>query len=215
MPGDEWQKFANAARLLRLHVGPSGQEAAVHGPGVRPARANGISTAASTGTLLELPAASPACRRLRARPQPRCTATSPALHARDCEAEGFRWIVVDDAEQSVYAWLRLGGRRRRAGRGRVATSPRCRAAATASACRIAGRWREILNTDARHVRRLRRRQSRGGHGRADALARVPGIGRCSLVPPLATVYLRVFARLIRTRPGCEARTAQRGQAARP
>jgi hypothetical protein len=34
----------------------------------------------------------------------------PALHARDCEAEGFRWIVVDDASQSVFAWLRHGRR---------------------------------------------------------------------------------------------------------
>ena len=32
-----------------------------------------------------------------------------ALHARDCEAEGFQWIVVDDAKQSVVAWLRRGG----------------------------------------------------------------------------------------------------------
>ena len=31
MPGDRWQKFANLARLLRLHVGPSRQEAVVHG----------------------------------------------------------------------------------------------------------------------------------------------------------------------------------------
>ncbi len=38
MAGDDWQKFANAARLLRLHVGLSGQEAAVHGPGVRAAQ---------------------------------------------------------------------------------------------------------------------------------------------------------------------------------
>jgi hypothetical protein len=38
MAGDDWQKFANAARLLRLHVGLSRQEAAVHGPGIRPAR---------------------------------------------------------------------------------------------------------------------------------------------------------------------------------
>lgn len=30
----------------------------------------------------------------------------PALHARDCEAEGFRWVVVDDALHSVFAWLR-------------------------------------------------------------------------------------------------------------
>mgnify|MGYP000588380021 CR=1 FL=1 len=30
----------------------------------------------------------------------------PALHARDCEAEGFEWLVVNDNEASVFAWLR-------------------------------------------------------------------------------------------------------------
>lgn len=29
-----------------------------------------------------------------------------ALHARDCESEGFEWLVVDDAANSVFAWLR-------------------------------------------------------------------------------------------------------------
>jgi len=33
----------------------------------------------------------------------------PAMYARDCEAEGFRWIVVNDDSQSVFAWLRTGG----------------------------------------------------------------------------------------------------------
>ena len=32
----------------------------------------------------------------------------PALHARDCEPEGFRWIVADDSDQSVFAWMRFG-----------------------------------------------------------------------------------------------------------
>ena len=35
MPGDDWQKFANLAAALRLHVRPSGQEAAVHGRRIR------------------------------------------------------------------------------------------------------------------------------------------------------------------------------------
>ena len=34
--------------------------------------------------------------------------TLPALHARDCEAEGFRWVIVDDRDNSVFAWLRFG-----------------------------------------------------------------------------------------------------------
>ena len=33
---------------------------------------------------------------------------NPALHARDCESAGFAWIVADDADQSVFAWLRSG-----------------------------------------------------------------------------------------------------------
>ncbi|MCC6734819.1 MAG: 1,4-alpha-glucan branching protein GlgB [Bauldia sp.] len=32
----------------------------------------------------------------------------PALHQRDCEASGFQWLVGDDAENSVIAWLRRG-----------------------------------------------------------------------------------------------------------
>jgi 1,4-alpha-glucan branching enzyme len=30
----------------------------------------------------------------------------PALHARDCEPEGFEWLIVDDHENSVFAWVR-------------------------------------------------------------------------------------------------------------
>ena len=32
-----------------------------------------------------------------------------ALHERDCEAEGFRWIAVDDRDNSVFAWLSQRG----------------------------------------------------------------------------------------------------------
>jgi 1,4-alpha-glucan branching enzyme len=30
----------------------------------------------------------------------------PALHTRDCEPEGFQWLIADDRDNSVYAWLR-------------------------------------------------------------------------------------------------------------
>ena len=32
--------------------------------------------------------------------------TIPALHQGDCDPTGFRWVVVDDAENSIYAYLR-------------------------------------------------------------------------------------------------------------
>ncbi len=31
----------------------------------------------------------------------------PALHRGDCDARGFRWVVVDDAANSIFAWLRF------------------------------------------------------------------------------------------------------------
>ncbi len=34
---------------------------------------------------------------------------TPALYARDCEAEGFEWMLVDDRENSVFAWVRWVG----------------------------------------------------------------------------------------------------------
>jgi 1,4-alpha-glucan branching enzyme len=37
--------------------------------------------------------------------------TVPALHQRDCEADGFQWLVGDDADNSVIAWLRRGDHR--------------------------------------------------------------------------------------------------------
>ena len=30
----------------------------------------------------------------------------PALHEGDCDPAGFRWVVVDDADNSVFAYLR-------------------------------------------------------------------------------------------------------------
>ena len=34
---------------------------------------------------------------------------TPALYARDCEGEGFEWMVSDDQENSVFAWARHAG----------------------------------------------------------------------------------------------------------
>ncbi|MBV6650287.1 MAG: alpha amylase C-terminal domain-containing protein, partial [Hoeflea sp.] len=36
----------------------------------------------------------------------RLYAKTPALHARDCEPEGFEWLIADDHANSVFAWIR-------------------------------------------------------------------------------------------------------------
>ncbi|MDA8249369.1 MAG: 1,4-alpha-glucan branching protein GlgB [Rhodospirillales bacterium] len=112
----------------------------------------------------------------------------PALHERDCEGEGFRWIVVDDAEQSVFAWLRFGGD----GVAPVAVVSNL-TPVPRHQYRIglpqAGAWTELLNTDAAEY---------GGSGMGN-LGRVmandtPSHGLPAsaelLLPPLATIYLR-------------------------
>ena len=110
-----------------------------------------------------------------------------ALHERDCEADGFRWIVVDDAEQSVLAWLRLGA----AGARPVAVvcnfTPVPRPGYRVGLPQ-AGRWREVLNTDAA----LYGGSGMGNLGAVVATAE-PSHGypasAALVLPPLSTVYL--------------------------
>jgi 1,4-alpha-glucan branching enzyme len=110
----------------------------------------------------------------------------PALYARDCEGEGFRWIVAEDREQSVYAWLRKGG----------PDDPPVVAVSNFTPVprpfyRVGlpepGRWREILNTDAE----LYWGSGLGNQGAITAEA-VPSHGLPAsaelVVPPLATLY---------------------------
>ena len=112
--------------------------------------------------------------------------TYRALHERDCEADGFRWITVDDSASSVFAWLRFGGE---------GASP------IAAVCNftpvpredyvlglpLPGRWREILNTDAA----VYGGSDRGNAGGVDASAVEHRGYPCSAritVPPLAAIW---------------------------
>ncbi|WP_242392610.1 1,4-alpha-glucan branching protein GlgB [Anaeromyxobacter oryzisoli] len=112
----------------------------------------------------------------------------PALHVRDCAPGGFEWIDCGDADHGVVSVLRLGGEQDPAVAAIFNFTPVVR-----EGYRIGvpsgGRWRELLNGDAREY---------GGSGvgnlggvDADPL---PWHGRpASLrltVPPLAGLFLR-------------------------
>jgi len=110
-----------------------------------------------------------------------------ALHERDCEPDGFRWIDADAAEASVFAWLRFGGD----GAAPVAVVSNM-TPVPRDGWRIGlpfpGTWREILNSDAREYGG----SGRGNAGRVVAEA-IPAHGQpCSAamtLPPLATLWL--------------------------
>lgn len=115
----------------------------------------------------------------------RAYADLPALHEKDCDATGFEWLIVDDATQSVFAWLR---------RGQDGAAPVAMIAnltpVTRSHYRVplphAGRWREVINTDAAIY---------GGTGvgnLGEVVAMDDGHGRAYVdltLPPLSTLYL--------------------------
>ncbi len=146
MPGNDWQKFANTRVYYAFMWGHPGKKLLFMGQEFGQRNEWNFDTSLEWGLLDHAPH-----RGLQAliRDLNRLHREKPALHARDCEAEGFEWIVVDDAEQSVFAWLRRGG----PGTQPIAIvanftpEPRYR-------YRIGlptpGCWREILNTDAHY-----------------------------------------------------------------
>ena len=187
MPGDDWQRFANLRAYYGFMWGHPGKKLLFMGQEfAQPGEWNHDS---------ELPwdllddARHAGVQRL-VRDLNRLYRAQPALHRLDCEAHGFEWLDADDAEQSVYAWLRRDGARRR-WCWWSATSRRCRAMPIASACRTAPRgWREVLNTDASPTAAATsatatRRLPVEAHRRRTAAR-----SRCTLdVPPLATMFL--------------------------
>jgi len=115
-------------------------------------------------------------------------ATEAALHALDCDSAGFRWIIGDDRDNSVFAYYRSGY---------ADTPPIIVVCNFTPVPRMhyrvgaprAGGWREILNTDSE----LYGGSNLGNGGWVEA-ASTPSHGQPFSIeitlPPLATVLLR-------------------------
>ena len=102
---------------------------------------------------------------------------SPALWSQDYSPDGFGWIDSNDAHGNVLSFLRFGAQEHGV--------PVLACVANFSAMPhenyrvglpLAGRWREVLNTDADRLRRQRDGQPGGGAGDPDAVARPTGLG---------------------------------------
>ncbi len=180
MPGDDWQRFANLRAYYAFMFAHPGKkllfmgaeiaqdsewnhDASVDWPLLDQARHRGVQALIRDLNGLY--------RRL------------PALHQLDCEPAGFEWLVTDDADRNVFAWLRKG----RDGRAR------CLVAANFSPnvyhdyrirAPFVGAWREVLNSDSEFY---------GGSNVGNAgtvIASDEPVPHLSLtLPPLAAIYL--------------------------
>jgi len=143
MPGDTWQRFANLRVYYGFMWGHPGKKLLFMGQEfAQPSEWN--HDAELPWGLLQDP--QHAGVQTLVRDLNRLYRQEPALHQLDCEAGGFEWLVSDDADHSVFAWLR----RDAAGRSVLVVCnftpvPRTdyRIGVPAS-----GAWREVLNTDA-------------------------------------------------------------------
>ena len=144
MPGDEWQRFANLRAYYGFMWTHPGRKLIFMGGEFAQWREwnhdagldwSSLDNARNKGVQMLLCDLNAAYR------------AHAALHVRDSEADGFAWVVIDDAEQSVFAYLR---------RGRDADKP------VLVVCNFTpmprheyrigvpspGTWTEVVNTDA-------------------------------------------------------------------
>ncbi len=186
MPGDDWQKFAGVRAYYGWMWGYPGKKLLFMGQEFAQRREWDFDGALDWD-LLSAPSHAGVHRAVL--DLNRLHRHTPALHARDCEPDGFRWIVVDDADQSVVAWLRFGG----PGDPPVAVvcnftpvpRPGYRLGLPA-----AGFWREIFNSDAVDY-------GGSGMGNLGGVTADPvsshGLPASAILtlPPLATLYFRL------------------------
>jgi len=181
MPGDEWQRFANLRAYYGFMFGHPGKKLLFMGSEFGQ-EAEWRHDHSLDWHLLE--------RRGHAGVQTlvrdlnRLYRSLPALHQLDCEAEGFEWLVMHDADRSTFAWLRKGRE----------TRDRCLVVVnfTPEVYRdyrinvpFFGVWREVLNTDAAIYG-----GSNVGNGGPVKTLEHGTIPEVSLViPPLAAVFL--------------------------
>jgi 1,4-alpha-glucan branching enzyme len=174
MSGDDWQKFANLRAYYGLMWGYPGKKLLFMGQEFAQRR-EWSEERALDWELLDSPAHAGVQRLVR--DLNRLHREKSALHARDCEPEGFDWLVVDDANASVFAWLR-----------KAPGAPPIAVVSNMTPTlhghyRLPlphdGTWREVFNSDAADY---------GGSGQGNQGAVFAEHGAANVVlPPLATV----------------------------
>ena len=184
MPGDAWQRFANLRLLYALMYAYPGKKLLFMGGEFAQER-EWDADRALDWELLEHPAHSGIQSLLR--DLNRVYTRHAALHQRDCDAGGFAWVDCSDHENSVVAFLRLANDARDHALVLCNFTPLVRRDYRVGVP-AAGRYLELLNTDARHYGG----SGVGNLGAVSAEAVAAHAHPCSLrltLPPLAALIL--------------------------
>jgi 1,4-alpha-glucan branching enzyme len=182
MPGDPWQRFANLRAYYGFMFAHPGKKLLFMGCEFAQEREWNHDSSLDWH-LLDQPRHAGVQRLIR--DLNRSYRTLPALHELDCEGAGFEWVVSDDVDNSVFAWMRKAR----------APDARCLAVMNLTPevrrdyrirVPFGGPWREILNTDAA----IYGGSDVGNGGVVVAMNRDDGGAELSLtLPPLATIFL--------------------------
>jgi 1,4-alpha-glucan branching enzyme len=184
MPGDRWQRFANLRAYFGFMWGHPGKKLLFMGGEFAQEREWNHDRQLDWRSLED--SAHAGIQRV-VRDLNRLYASEPALHQRDCEADGFQWTVGDDRADSVFSFLRYA-----ADRPPILVvcnmTPVPRQNYRIGAP-LAGGWREIFNSDSGFYGG----SNAGNSGRVETAA-IAAHGQPQSVelvlPPLATIYLR-------------------------
>ncbi|RVT40947.1 1,4-alpha-glucan branching protein GlgB [Sphingobium algorifonticola] len=177
MAGDDWQKFATLRAYYAMMWGYPGKKLLFMGQEFAQRGEWSEERALDWHLLDHLPH-----RGVQAvvRDINRLYRDRTALHARDCEGEGFHWLLVNAAEDSVFAWARHAPGAKPV----VVISHFTPLLRHGYGLRLphGGRWREILNTDAADY---------GGSGAGNnGMVEAQDDGWVHItLPPLATLML--------------------------
>jgi 1,4-alpha-glucan branching enzyme len=184
MPGDLWQRFANLRCLYGMMWAQPGKKLLFQG-GEFGQFKEWAHDSSLDWNLLGESAFHPQLMAYVTELN-RLYRAEPALHARDVGVEGFEWIDANDAENSVFAFLRKGKGARDVLLAVFNCTPIPRRDYRVG-LPFGGRWKELLNSDSEHF---------GGSGLGNLGAvqaeAVPCHGRDASVrltlPPLSASY---------------------------
>ena len=184
MPGDDWQRFANLRAYFGFMWSYPGKKLVFMGGEFAQWR-EWNHDAGLDWDLLDQPRHSGMQHLVKELNE--AYRTVPALHLKDTESDGFRWVVMDDADQSVFAYLRLGAPGDKPALVVCNFTPVPRPGYRVGVP-VPGMWQERVNTDSAAYGGT----NMGNYGRTETQA-VPSHGmEASLVlalPPLATLIM--------------------------